>query len=190
MIALLGILRATVIPQPAYNPRMPCARYNAINVPPNVAFRGIEPGGSNPREVVDLGRSSSSVCIALFTVSAGNSAKLNAAPAHAPDNADSQGRSCVSVEVGWERRAKSNEPMYSLVLNQAAVPPVSRINVPVWPNQSPRKPVLRITDTNTDIGPGSFRGILPKASAPPGGATSIWTCILHLTSSSGVLDKA
>ena len=99
MIALLGMLRATVIPQPAYNPRMPCARYKAINVPPKVVFRGIE-DESNPRMVVvDLGRSSSSVCIVLFTVSAGNKARLNAAPAHAPEKADSQGRSCVPVEL-------------------------------------------------------------------------------------------
>ena len=181
MIALLGMLRATVIPQPAYNPRIPCARYKAINVPANVAFRGIDEE-SNPRTVViDLGRSSSSVCIVLFTVSAGNRARLNAAPAHAPENADSQGRSCMSVEL--RRRAKSSDATYSLVPNQAAVPPVSRIKVPVWPNHSPRRPVLRITDTSNVIGPGSF-----SRDIPTGGTTNIWTCILHLTSSIGVLQ--
>jgi hypothetical protein len=91
--------RAMVIPKPAYNPRMPCARYKAINVPPNVVFRGIEEESSPRTVVVDLGRRSSSVCIVLFTVSAGNMARLNAAPPHAPENADSQGRSCVSVEL-------------------------------------------------------------------------------------------
>jgi hypothetical protein len=49
--------------------------------------------------VDDLGRSSSSVCIVLFTVSAGNRVRLNAVPAHAPENTDSRGRSCVSVEL-------------------------------------------------------------------------------------------
>ena len=91
MIALEGIERATVIPQPAYSPRTPCARYIARAVPRNVG-RGC---AAPPR-----GRSSSSVCIALLTESAGKSERLNIAPAHAPESADSQGRMSRRVSAG------------------------------------------------------------------------------------------
>ena len=68
MIALLGMLRTTVIPHPTYNFRMPSALHKAVNVLPNVVFRGVEEEESKPGTVaVDLGRSSSSVCIVLFS---------------------------------------------------------------------------------------------------------------------------
>lgn len=182
-MALLGIDRATVIPHPAYSPLSPCALYIARNVPPKLALgRGFSPG--------ILGRSSSSVCIALFTVSAGKSARLNAAPAQAPDSADSQGRSLTVGVVrkegsSFRRRSTNNRATNSFVVNHAAPPPVSRIRVPVCPSHIPRRPVLRITDIRTDIGPGNG---MAAPLADSAGVTSICTCILHLTSSMGVLN--
>ena len=177
-MALLGILLATVIPHPAYSPRIPFALYIATNVRKKEGF-------FNAAEACGLrGRSSSSVCIALFTVSAGKRLRLNATPAKAPERADSQGRnSWISFVVEVlaslpSRRARRMDATNSLVQNQAAVPPVSRRSVPVWPNQRPLKPCVRITDLRTVIGPGRLiRGVVP----------SICTCILHLTSSIGVL---
>jgi len=177
---------------------MPCARYIAINVRAKDWFAG----KVVPFPVVVVGRSSSAVCIALFTLSAGNDARLKAAPAHAPDRADSHGRRSIGLAlpvVGIvessssekedprrrTRRARRREAMYSLVPNHAAVPPVSRMKVPVCPSHSPRMPVVRITDMSTEMGPGRFRGLAAAAAEACG--TSIWTCILHFTSSIGVL---
>ena len=110
--------------------------------------------------------------------------RLNATPAHAPESADSQGRMRASFEEDSfpSRRAKRREATNSLVQNQAAVPPVSRMSVPVWPSQRPPKPLVRTTDVRTVRGPGRLVVALGVV------VTSICTCILHLTSSIGVLD--
>src|SRR5260370_29749013 len=120
IIALLGTLLAIVIPHPAYNPRTPFAWYIATNVRKNDGF-------CNAAEECGLrGRSSSSVCIALFTVSAGNRLRLNATPARAPEKADSQGRSSwVAFDVEElasfpSRRARIRDATTSLVQNQEA----------------------------------------------------------------------
>lgn len=183
IIALLGILLAIVIPHPAYNPLIPFAWYIATNVRK-------KDGLSNAAEECGLrGRSSPSVCIALFTVSAGNRLRLNATPAMAPERADSQGRSSWIVFDVEElpsfpsRRARRRDATNSLVQNQEAVPPVSRINVPVCPNHRPMIPCVRITDVRTEIGPGSL--VDPREVV-----MSICTCILHLTSSIGVLVES
>lgn len=73
-------------------------------------------------------RNSSSVCMALFTVSAGYKAATQKAPDMEPAKADSHGR---RVEEEGERLATSTLPAYSFIANQAAVPPVSRKRVPV-----------------------------------------------------------
>ena len=88
--------------------------------------------------------------------------------------------------------------MNSFEPNHAAEPPVSRMSVPVWPSHRPRKPVVRMTVLRTSMGPGSLVtwetcGVAPLNCAAGmgetegGGAASIWTCILHFTSSMGVL---
>lgn len=177
--ALLGTDRATVMPHPAYSPRRPRARYSSFATVPN------DLGPANP---ADAGRSSASVCIVLLIVSAGKNARLYAAPAHAPLTALSHGQ---SSRVGASRRRTLQ--MSSLVPNQAAEPPVSRMSVPVWPNQSPRTPSVRMASRRMASGPGRFRGREAArvgwtlAADDAGGATSICTCILHFTSSIGVL---
>lgn len=127
--------------------------------------------------------------MALFTVSAGNNTKLKAAPAQAPASADSHGRrvrssGCDKVSIG-ARRARRSDETYSFVENQAAVPPVSLMSVPVWPNHSPLNPELRKAVASTEIGPGSECG-----RSDDEGDTSICTCILHFTSSMGVLNES
>ena len=188
-----------VIPQPAYRPFNPCLTYNWFSVPKKV-------GRGAP---LALGRSSSSVWIVLLTVSAGNNARLYNIPALAPDKADSQSKrsffvSCLPSATSsgcflerWERRRPA---VNSFEPNHAAEPPVSRMSVPVWPSHNPRKPVVLMTVLRTSIGPGSFAtcgvcGIVPLNCAAGmgetegGGVASIWTCILHFTSSMGVLRK-
>ena len=161
----------------------------ALNVPKNVGLGGGFPLGSTLP-----GRSSSAVCIVLFTESAGNMTKLNIAPAHAPERALSHDRSSVLLadlsETLWpscfdRRRRRRREATNSLVANHAALPPDSRMKVPVWPSQSPRMPSLRTTEVRTDIGPNSWRSAVAVLDAVTGAI--IWTCILHLTSSTGVL---
>src|ERR1700733_9139626 len=126
--------------------------------------------------------------MALFTVSAGKRAILNAAPAQAPEKADSHRRrsvrgfgcacksdcvcecgGCGSDGCGCDceydcdceddgesrrRRATSRDATNSLVANQAAVPPASRMRVPVCPSQRPRTPVERMIEERVAIGPG------------------------------------
>lgn len=184
IIALLGTDRATVIPHPAYSPRRPRARYSSLATVANDLW---------PVAPADAGRSSASVCIVLLIVSAGKNARLYDAPAHAPLNALSHAQ---SSRVGASRRR--NLQMSSLVPNHAAEPPVSRISVPVWPSQSPRMPSARMASRKMASGPGRLCGRdvaraeeIPAAGTAPtdkaGGATSICTCILHFTSSIGVL---
>ena len=91
--------------------------------------------------------------------------------------------------------------MNSFEPNHAAEPPVSRMSVAVCPSHKPRNPVVLITVLRTAIGPGSlairevYNGAVPLNCAAGigetegGGATSIWTCILHFTSSMGVLAE-
>lgn len=91
--------------------------------------------------------------------------------------------------------------MNSFEPNHAAEPPVSRMSVPVWPSHKPRKPVVLKTVFRTSIGPGSFANRWATGGTRPltgmagirereeGGTTSIWTCILHLINSMGVLEK-
>jgi hypothetical protein len=177
-IAELGTLRKIVIPQPAYNPRRPCARQIAPAVP-KYDGRGAP------------GRSSSAVCTVLLTVSAGKSARLYAAPAHAPANALSHvsgggGGAAGSVGSGpapplvrAARRDASEVATASFVVNHAAEPPVSRMSVPVCPSQSPRSPCWRTMLPIRANGPGGF--------VPAARGASICTCILHLISSTGVL---
>jgi hypothetical protein len=184
IIALLGTDRATVIPHPAYSPRRPRARYSSLATAANDLW---------PVVPVDAGRSSAPVCIVLLIVSAGKNARLYAAPAHAPLDALSHAQ---SSRVGASRRRSLQTS--SLVPNHAAQPPVSRMSVPVWPNQSPRTPSVRIASRRMASGPGRLRrrdearaGEIPAAGTAPadeaGGAISICTCILHFTSSIGVL---
>ena len=87
--------------------------------------------------------------------------------------------------------------MNSFVVNHAAPPPHSRMRVPVWPSQRPRMPSVRITDIKTDRGPGRGRGVGLRVESNVAVAVGcgietdvgaiIWTCILHFTSSTGVL---
>lgn len=84
---------------------------------------------------------------------------LYAAPAHAPDTADSHAaRSFIEMGLSESRArlAIRIDAMYSLQANQAAPPPDSRMRVPVWPSQRPWKPVVRMMEVSTDIGPGSL----------------------------------
>ena len=171
--ALLGTDRATVIPHPAYSPLIPCARYSSLATVENDLWPLVP------------GRSSASVCIVLLTVSAGKNARLYAAPAHAPLSALSEGRSCRS---GASLRRSLHTS--SLVPNHAADPPVSRMSVPDWPSHNPRTPAVRITSRKMAKGPGRSRmdavarGV---TTAEAWGVINICTCILHLTSSIGVL---
>lgn len=66
-------------------------------------------------------------------------------------------------EVLRDRRDKRRPATNSFEANQAAFPPSSRMNVPRWPTQRPRMPVVRIVVIRTDIGPGS----LTTAAAVP-----------------------
>lgn len=190
--ALLGMALATVIPQPAYNPRTPLLPHISLAVPTKL---GLSPPARGPR-------SSASVCIALFTVSAGKSATLYATPAHAPAVALSHGRSSRLSASESPRRCKSNADAPSFAANHAAPPPVSRMSVPVCPSQSPRSPVSRTTEVRTAMGPGSLAiegagGLCAESVAAAemaaaevmDGVMSIWTCILHFTSSIGVLSR-
>ena len=130
--ALLGTDRATVIPHPAYSPLIPWARYSSLATVEN-DLCPLVPGRRSP-----------SVCIVVLIVSAGKTARLYAAPAHAPLNALSQGRSCRSG-AALRRSLETN----SLVPNHAADPPISRMSVPAWPSHSPRTPVVRTTSRKT-----------------------------------------
>jgi hypothetical protein len=56
---------------------------------------------------------------------------LNAAPAQAPDKADSHATKSLFDADGPERLALSNDAMNSLVENHAAEPPDSRMKVPM-----------------------------------------------------------
>ena len=187
IIALLGIALATVTPHPAYSPFKPCILYISLRVPKNVGF-------------APPGLSSAAVCIVLFTLSAGKSATLYATPAHAPETADSQGRRLMGSPSSAcrRRRARRKRAAASLDTNQAAPPPSSRMKVPVCPSQRPKKPVWRIVVMRTEIGPGRCLKELGPDSVAAGadddaprttdsGTASICTCILHLTSSIGVL---
>lgn len=135
-------------PRPAYSALTPPARYMALNVCTNV-----DPWAPD-------GRNSASVCIALFTVSAGKNAMLNEAPAQAPDSADSHGKGVVAF-----RLAMSNEATYSLEPNQAIAPPTSRMNVPVCPSHRPLNPVWRMVDIRMDMGPGRGPMEVPGATS-------------------------
>jgi hypothetical protein len=81
------------------------------------------------------GRSSSSVWMEDLMVSAGKSATLYATPAQAPEKADSHACSSVSLRLplieGELRKEMRTDATNSLEVNQAAVPPVSRMRVPV-----------------------------------------------------------
>lgn len=95
----------------------------------------------------------------LLTESAGKNEQLYAAPAHAPESADSHGKMSFFVKVcpvlrdRWDTRREATN---SFEVNQAAFPPSSRMNVPKWPTQRPRIPSVRITVIRMDIGPGSL----------------------------------
>lgn len=109
-----------------------------------------------------------------------------------------------------ERREMRRDAKNSLEANQAAVPPVSLNIVPVCPSQRPLGPEVRRMLDIIVKGPGrvlrmaaTFRSRLGGVCESEGdsgaglnflgergmsnGVESIWTCILHLTSSIGVL---
>lgn len=113
------------------------------------------------------------------------------------------------------RREMRRDAKNSLEANQAAVPPVSLNMVPVCPSQRPPGPEVRRMLDMIVKGPGrvlrmaaTLRSRLGCECASEGnsedegvgvdlnflgergmsnGVESIWTCILHLTSSIGVL---
>lgn len=106
-------------------------------------------------------------------VSAGKKRKLYDIPADAPARACCHsGRGRISV-VGFvlEFHLRKRRVAVSLLPNQAAHPPVSRIRVPSCPFQNPRMPWCLNTSRMTDRGVGAM---------PEG------TWILHFTSSTGV----
>ena len=69
----------------------------------------------------------------------------------------------------------------SFVPNHAALPPVSRIRVPSWPCQKPRKPWCRNTSLIT------LSGVCARPALSPEPVAGTW--ILHFTSSTGVKSK-
>lgn len=95
--------------------------------------------------------------------------------------------------------------MNSFDANHTAVPPVSRRIVPVCPVHIPLIPRVLTIFEMIENGPGSFRGWATNRDVEAfcgvckneggdvarlgnrRGGVSIWTCILHLTSSMGVL---
>ena len=77
----------------------------------------------------------------------------------------------------WRKRRVT----VSLLPNQAAQPPVSRINVPSCPCQNPRSPWCRNTSLIT------ARGFSASGTVPGGAVAGTW--ILHFTSSTGVRTK-
>jgi len=103
-MALLGMALAIVIPIPAYKPFIPCFIYMSRPIPQKVG--AFSPG---PR-----GRSSSAVCSALLTESAGSRTILYR---------------LVSSHCGTPgfcaRRERRAEHVASLEVNHAAPPPVS-----------------------------------------------------------------
>lgn len=140
--ALLGALRITVIPHPRYSPLIP---YNLYIESPSAQKRAL---GEEEWTLL--------VCIRDLTVSAGKNRKLYDMPAEAPANAcchNGSGARALPRATGFEdamrvfslaealefqcRKAKVT---VSLLPNQAAHPPVSRISVPSCPFQNPRMP--------------------------------------------------
>jgi hypothetical protein len=156
--------------------------------------------------------------------------RTHSAPASAPESADSQGarvvlsRESVLFVRNWEedagardRRERRKDAKNSLEANHAAVPPVSRKIVPVWPSQRPPGPEARrifliivngpgrifrteangakfccrtgldIRDAGLDDDERGEEGNFLGVDGISNGVVSIWTCILHLTSSIGVL---
>jgi hypothetical protein len=117
------------------------------------------------------------------------------------------------------RRERRRDAKNSLEANHAAVPPVSRKIVPVCPSQRPRGPEVRRIFLIIAKGPGRVlrteakeakcswwlgfsgkdvglddnkrggEGNFLDTDGISNGVDSIWTCILHLTSSIGVLTK-
>lgn len=134
MNAELGALLATVIPQPRYSPLRPYCRQIAT---PSCQNRAL-----GPTEWTEV------VCIRDLIVSAGKKRKLYDIPADAPAMACCQrGSGAISAgivdgevvaeerdvdgrEDFWELRRWKRRVTVSLEPNQAAQPPVSRINVP------------------------------------------------------------
>ena len=114
-----------------------------------------------------------------------------------------------SKSIWEERRETRRDAKNSLEANHAAVPPVSLNIVPVCPSQRPLGPEVRRMLDMMVKGPGrvlriatTFRLRLGGSGdctavgaglnfleerGMPNGIESIWTCILHLTSSIGVL---
>ena len=132
MKAELGALRITVTPQPRYRPFKPYARYIAAPSAQNFAFGAVE--------------CTDEVCIRDFMVSAGKKRKLYDMPAVAPASAcchSGRGsRSGVEAIEEWEGVCEGEERALnlrnatvtvSLLPNQAAQPPVSRMRVPSCP---------------------------------------------------------
>ena len=158
--------------------------------------------------------------------------RTQSAPASAPESADSQGARVVLSREGllfvrdWEgetgvrdRRERRKDAKNSLEANHAAVPPVSRKIVPVWPSQSPLGPEVQriflvivngpgrvfrteanaakfccrtrldIRDTGLNDDKRGGEGNLLGVDGISNGVESIWTCILHLMSSIGVLRQ-
>ena len=135
-----------------------------------------------------------SVCMRDLIVSAGKKRKLYDIPADAPATACCHsGSGCNSrlvvgkffcgVRVGAREEAfhfRNNNETVSLLPNQAAHPPVSRISVPSCPCQNPLIPWCRHTSLITANGFGAI------CTTPEDGAG---TWILHFTSSTGVSTR-
>ena len=81
-----------------------------------------------------------------------------------------------------ELRWRNSKVTVSLLPNQAAQPPVSRMSVPSCPFQNPRRPWCLKTSRMTAIGVGE-RCTMPSVLALAG------TWILHFTSSTGVRTR-
>lgn len=88
----------------------------------------------------------------------------------------------VDSGVFLELRWRNSKVTVSLLPNQAAQPPVSRMSVPNCPFQNPRRPWCLKTSRMTAIGVGE-RCTIPSVLALAG------TWILHLTSSTGVRTR-
>jgi len=163
-----------------------------------------------------LPRSSSSVWIVDLMQSAGNRTTLYMTPAPAPAVMSSHALrsplvtrppSLSDTSPRATRRSINHRDRTSNVVNHAASPPVSRMRVPVWPSHRPRTPysrrIERVTVSAPGIGAGAGRtnegGMARAAGACAAPATAcaadeaakpsaamFETCILHLTSSTGV----
>lgn len=160
----------TVMPQPRYIPLRPaCFQY----VLPSAQKLACGPAPTTE-----------AVCMRDLIVSAGKNRKLYDIPADAPDTAcchnGSAGRlvpcSCGGAVPFFSLCLRKSIDTVSLLPNQAAPPPDSRIKVPICPCQKPMRPWCLKT---LRMMAGMVRCFVIAPS-------TLGTCILHFMSSTGV----